>query len=258
MRLRFLGTGTSFGVPVVGCRCEVCRSDDPRDSRSRHGLLLESEGRRLLVDTPPELRMQLVEAGVRQLDAVWITHSHADHTHGIDDLRIFTLRSGAALDVRVAEEYAEDLRSRFSYIWRRGRQPSPGTTVPDLSLTTFTDRETVRAAGLELTAVAFPHGSWRSYGFRVDDLAVIVDAKEVPADAVELLSGVQVLVVNALWHGDPHPSHFNVEEAVEVSRELGARRTYLTHLTHRLRHSDLEERLPEGIRPAHDGLEVEL
>lgn len=258
MKLRFLGTGTSFGIPVVGCRCEVCRSDDPRDRRSRHGLLLEAQGRRLLVDTPPELRLQLVDAGVRQLDAVWITHPHADHTHGVDDLRIFTLRSGEALDVHVAEEYAGDLRSRFSYIWRRGREPSPGTTVPDLTLRTFTDRERVRAAGLELTAVGFPHGSWQSYGFRVGDLAVIVDAKSVPEDAVSLLSGVDVLVVNALWHGDPHPSHFNVEEAVEVARRLGARRTYLTHLTHRLRHAELADRLPEGVQPAHDGLEVEL
>lgn len=258
MKVRFLGTGTSFGVPVVGCRCDVCASEDPRDARTRHGLLIEAEGRRLLVDTPPELRLQLVEAGVRQLDAVWLTHPHADHVHGIDDLRIFTLRSGDALDVRVAEEYADELRERFSYIWRRDAGPTPGTTVPDLTLTPFRDREPVRVVGLEFTPVAFPHGSWRSYGFRVGDLAVVVDAKSIPEDALALLEGVDVLVVNALWYGDPHPSHFNVEEAVEVARVLGARRTYLTHLTHRLRHAELEERLPPGVAPAHDGLEVTL
>ena len=258
MKIRFLGTGTSFGIPVVGCRCDVCTSDDPRDARTRHGLLIESEGRRLLVDTPPELRLQLVEAGVRQLDAVWLTHPHADHVHGIDDLRIFTLRSGDALEVRVAEEYVEELRERFAYIWRRDADPEPGTTVPDLTLTPFSDREPVRAAGLELVPVAFPHGPWRSYGFRVGDLAVVVDAKSIPEDALDLLGGVEVLVVNALWHGDPHPSHFNVEEAVDAARALGARRTYLTHLTHRLRHAELAERLPDGVAPAHDGLEVTL
>lgn len=258
MKVRFLGTGTSFGVPVVGCRCDVCTSADPRDARTRHGLLLEAGGRRLLVDTPPELRLQLVDASVRHLDAVWLTHPHADHVHGIDDLRIFTLRSGDALDVLVAEEYADEVRRRFAYIWRREGEPSPGTTVPDLALSTYRDREPVRAAGLELVPVAFPHGSWRSYGFRVGDLAVIVDAKEIPEDALALLEGVDVLIVNALWRGDPHPSHFNVEEAIEAARALGARRTYLTHLTHRLRHAALAESLPEGVEPAYDGLEVRL
>lgn len=258
MKVRFLGTGTSFGVPVVGCRCEVCSSEDPRDVRTRHGLLVEEGGRRLLVDTPPELRLQLVRAAIRQLDAVWLTHPHADHAHGIDDLRIFTLRSGDALEVHVAEEYAEEVRNRFSYIWRRDREPSPGTTVPDLRLVPFRDREPVRAAGLELTPIAFPHGSWRSYGFRVGELAVVVDAKAIPDDAVGLLEGAEVLIINALWHGDPHPSHFNVEEALEAARALGARRTYLTHLTHRLRHASLEARLPDGVQPAHDGLEVRL
>lgn len=258
MKLRFLGTGTSFGIPVVGCRCDVCTSDDPRNRRTRHGLLLEEDGRRLLVDTPPELRLQLVEAGVRRLDAVFLTHTHADHSHGIDDLRIFTLRSESLLPVHVAEEYVEELTDRFGYIFGEERRTSPGTSVPELELVPFRERETVEAAGFRLEPVAFPHGSFRSYGFRVGPLAVIVDAKEVPEGAVELLEGVEVLVINALWFGNPHPSHFNVEEAVETARSLGAERTYLTHLTHRLDHGELEERLPSSIRPAHDGLEVEL
>lgn len=258
MKVRFLGTGTSFGIPVVGCRCDVCRSDDPRNRRTRHGLLVEGEGRRLLVDTPPELRLQLVEAGVRRLDGVFLTHTHADHSHGIDDLRIFTLRSERPLPVHVAEEYVEELTSRFGYIFGEDRRPSPGTSVPELELVPFGDGETVQAAGFELTPVAFPHGSFRSYGFRAGPLAVIVDAKAVPEEALGLLEGVEVLVINALWFGNPHPNHFNVEEAVETARTLGADRTYLTHLTHRLDHRELEERLPPGVRPAHDGLEIEL
>jgi len=258
VRLRFLGTGTSFGVPVVGCRCEVCRSDDPRDARTRHGLLIEREGRRLLVDTPPELRLQLLEAGVRHLDDVWMTHPHADHVHGIDDLRIFTLRSERPLRMHVAEEHVGELRRRFRYIFEKDTDVPPDSAVPDLELAPFRDRRPVEAAGMELTPVGLPHGTFRSFGFRAGGLAVLVDAKRVPEDARELLQGVDVLVINALWMGNPHPAHFNVEEAVEAARRLGARRTFLTHLTHRVRHRDLAERLPDGVRPAHDGLEVEV
>ena len=258
MKVRFLGTGTSFGVPVVGCRCEVCRSEDPRDARTRHGLLVEEGGRRLLVDTPPELRLQLLEAGVRRVEDVWMTHPHADHAHGIDDLRIFTLRSERPLRLHVAEEHVDELRSRFRYIFEAGPEASPGSTVPELELAPFRDREPVEAAGLELTPVGLPHGTFRSFGFRAGGLAVLVDAKRVPEDALELLEGVEVLVLNALWFGNPHPAHLNVEEAVETARRLRAGRTFLTHLTHRVRHRELAERLPEGVRPAHDGLEVEL
>ncbi len=258
MKLRFLGTGTSFGVPVVGCRCEVCRSDDPRDARTRHGLLVERAGRRLLVDTPPELRLQLLEAGVRRVEDVWMTHPHADHVHGLDDLRIFTLRSERPLSLHVAEEHASELRRRFPYVFGEDAEVNPGSAVPELELVPFRDRRPVQAAGMELTPVALPHGSYRSYGFRTGGLAVLVDAKRVPDDALDLLEGVDVLVLNALWVGNPHPAHFNVEEAVETARRLRAGRTFLTHLTHRVRHRDLAERLPDGIRPAHDGLEVEV
>ena len=258
MKVRFLGTGTSFGVPVIGCRCEVCSSDDPRNQRTRHGMLVEEEGRRLLVDTPPELRLQLVEAGVRQVDSVFITHPHADHLHGVDDLRIFTLRSEHALPVHVAHEYRDEIRDRFPYVFSEHVEPDPGSTVPDLELRTFRDREPFRAAGFEVTPFGCPHGSYTSYGLRVGDLAVVVDAKEIPEEALPLLEGVRVLAVNALWFGNPHPTHFNVEEAVEAARRIGAERTFLTHMTHRLEHGETAERLPEGVRPAHDGLVVEL
>lgn len=257
MRVTFLGTGTSFGIPVVGCECRVCGSPDPRNRRSRHGLLLRRQGRALLVDTPPELRLQLVDAGARHIDAVFLSHPHADHAHGIDDLRIFGLRSRKPVPLYVAAEYADEVRARFSYIWSPEKR-SKGTTVPDLDLRTFEDRQRLDAGGFSLLPVALPHGGHHSYGFRLDDLAVLVDAKEVPEDAVDLLRDVRVLVVNALWMGNPHPSHMNVEEAVEVSRALGAERTYLTHLSHRVDHADLEARLPDGVRVAHDGLEIEL
>ena len=258
MKLTFLGTGTSFGIPVPGCGCAVCGSDDPRNQRTRHGLLLEQEGRRLLVDTPPELRLQLVAAGADTLDGVFITHAHADHVHGIDDLRAFTTRMEERLPVFLASEYERELRTRFAYFWGPDARSSPGTSVPGLELVTFEDRDRIEVAGFDLDVVAFPHGWFRSYGFRVGDLAVIVDAKEVPDDAMPLLRGVRVLVINALWFGNPHPTHFNVEEAVAAAARLDAGTTYLTHLTHRLDHSDMEARLPPTVRPAWDGLTIDV
>jgi phosphoribosyl 1,2-cyclic phosphate phosphodiesterase len=258
MKLTFLGTGTSFGIPVPGCGCAVCGSDDPRNQRTRHGLLLEQEGRRLLVDTPPELRLQLVAAGADTLDGVFITHAHADHVHGIDDLRAFTTRMEERLPVFLASEYEKELRTRFAYFWGPDARSSPGTSVPGLELVTFEDRDRIEVAGFDLDVVAFPHGWFRSYGFRVGDLAVIVDAKEVPDDAMPLLRGVRVLVINALWFGNPHPTHFNVEEAVAAAARLDAGTTYLTHLTHRLDHSDMEARLPPTVRPAWDGLTIDV
>jgi phosphoribosyl 1,2-cyclic phosphate phosphodiesterase len=258
MKLTFLGTGTSFGIPVAGCRCDVCASSDPRNRRTRHGLMLEDGDRRLLVDTPPELRLQLVAAGVDDLEGVFISHSHADHVHGIDDLRAFTVRAGHRLPVYLASEYEDEMRTRFSYFWGPDAAPGPGISIPGLDLHTFADRDRIDVAGFELDVVGFPHGWFRSYGFRCGDLAVIIDAKEVPEDAVDLLSGVEVLVINALWFGHPHPTHFNVEEAVETAGRLGATRTYLTHLTHRLDHADLQARLPDGVEPAWDGLTVDV
>ncbi len=220
--------------------------------------MLENEGRGLLVDTPPELRLQLVAAGVRSLDAVFITHPHADHVHGIDDLRVFTAHGGGRLPVYVASEHADELRARFSYFWTPDAEAPPGTTIPGLDLRTFEDRAQIEAAGMRLDVIAYPHGWMRSYGFRTGDLAVIVDGKRVPDDAEPLLEGVRVLVINALWFGNPHPTHFNVEEAVVAAQRLGAGRTFLTHLTHGVEHEALRAWLPEGIEPAYDGLTVEV
>jgi phosphoribosyl 1,2-cyclic phosphate phosphodiesterase len=258
MRLTFLGTGTSFGIPVIGCRCSVCTSEDPRNRRTRHALLVEDGDETLLVDTPPELRIQLVRQGVLDIDHVFLTHPHADHVHGIDDLRIFTLRADRPLPVYAAREHEAGFKRRFAYIWGPEAAPAPGTSIPDLELRSFEDRERMSLGGMAVTPIAFPHGYMNSYGFRVGELGVIVDAKNVPEDAVELLSGLRVLVLNALWFGNPHPTHFNVEEALAVADRLGAGRTFLTHLTHRLDHQSLVDALPDGVEPAYDGLSIEV
>ncbi|MEO5511533.1 MAG: MBL fold metallo-hydrolase [Longimicrobiales bacterium] len=257
MKLRFLGTGTSFGVPVIGCRCGVCTSQDPRDNRTRHAALVTgADGRCVLVDTPPELRIQLLAAGVGRVDAVWFTHDHADHTSGMDDLRVFSARSGH-VSAFAGCETAQSLRRRFAYIFDDDYRPPDGTTKPEVRLTALTD-EPVEVAGMEMLPLRVPHGDTVSHGFRTGPLGYVTDAKSLPGDVVAKLRGVRILVLNALWFGNPHPTHFNVEEAIEAAAAVGAERTFLTHLTHRVLHSDLLARLPRGVEPAYDGLTIEL
>lgn len=260
MRLRFLGTGTSFGIPVVGCSCAVCTSSDPRDHRSRHAALLESDGgeRAILVDTPPELRLQLLASGARRIDAVWFTHTHADHTHGIDDLRVFSARQRRPLVAWADAASATALRDKFAYIFDPEYRPPEGTTKPEIDLRTFRANEPVTIAGFPMVPLEVPHGDMVAFGFRVGELGYITDAKVIPPPARRVLEGVRVLVLNALWFGNPHPTHLNIEEAIDVAREIGAERTYLTHLTHRVQHAALEAQLPAGVLPAYDGLVVEL
>jgi len=257
MRLTFLGTGTSFGVPVVGCDCPVCTSTDPRDRRNRHAALLELPEGRLLVDTPPELRIQLLAESVEAVDAVWLTHPHADHLHGFDDLRVFTTRNRTTLPAYLADEHVQEVRERFPYIFN-DIQPPAGTSKPRIRLVPFSSGSPVALLGAEFTPLAVPHGPMTAYGFRVGSLGYVTDAKALPRRALESLAGVDTLVLNALWWGNSHPTHFNVEEAVAAAQEVGARRTFLIHLTHRVGHRALNSALPDHIQPAYDGLSLDL
>ena len=255
MRLTFLGTGTSFGVPQIGCGCAVCRSTDPRDKRSRSGAVLEAGGSTILIDTPPELRLQLITAGVSSIDAVVYTHEHADHINGIDDLRIFSQRQ--PLPIYGPVETLERLRGSFNYIFDEAVRPYEGTSKPRLAMYATEPNEIIRVAGIEVLPLAFQHGHLRVFGYRFGDLAYITDVKAIAPAERERLQGLDVLVLNALWWR-PHPTHMSISEAIETARSLGARRTYLTHLTHETGHAELESRLPAGVLPAHDGLTVEV
>lgn len=257
MKLTFLGTGTSFGVPVIGCDCPTCTSSDLRDRRTRHAALLESDGGTLLVDAPPELRLQLLAADVGSVDAVWFTHMHADHIHGIDDLRVFTVRKGD-MPTWVPAEYVDEIQSHFRYIFDDSVLPPADSSKPRLRIQSFSADETVSILGRDFLPVPVPHGAVTVYGFRTGSLGYVTDAQELTPQALERLQGVEVLVLNALWFTKTHASHLNIEEAIEASRMVGARRTYLTHLTHRVRHAELLERLPEGVMPAYDGLTIEI
>lgn len=257
MRLTFLGTGTSFGVPQIGCDCAVCHSADPRDRRTRSGAVLQAGDATVLIDTPPELRLQLLAAGFTHVDAVLYTHEHADHTAGIDDLRIFSVRQRRALPIFGPPETLDRLRETYRYIFDEEMTPYAGTSKPRLELHPLEPDVPAAVAGIVTVPLAFQHGHLRVYGYRFGDLAYLTDVKEVPESVRRRLEGVKVLVLNALWWR-PHPTHLSIPEAVQVAQALGAERTYLTHLTHETGHAELAAQLPAGIVPAHDGLTVEV
>jgi phosphoribosyl 1,2-cyclic phosphate phosphodiesterase len=258
VKLTFLGTGTSFGVPQLGCRCEVCTSPDPRDHRMRTGAAVETDGGALiLVDTPPELRVQLLQAGITRVDAVLYTHGHADHTHGIDDLRAFTVLQRQHLPVYGAHDTLAGLSRKFDYIFDDAIRALPGTHKPQARAIALEPGRETRIADVDVTAVPVPHGPVTVFAYRIGPLAYVTDAKRVPREAVDLLRGARVLVVNALFQ-EPHPSHLSVSEALEVAREIGAERSYLTHLTHERSHAALAAELPPGVEPAYDGLEITI
>jgi phosphoribosyl 1,2-cyclic phosphate phosphodiesterase len=234
----------------------VCRSTDPRDRRTRTAAVIEVGDRRLLIDTPPELRLQLLDAKISRIDAVLYTHEHADHINGIDDLRIFTAPNRVPLTVHGPVETLERLRTSFNYIFDATVQPYAGTSKPELVPSPLEPGRVATIAGLDVLPLAFNHGHVRVFGYRVGPVAYITDVKGVPDDARRALRGVEVLVLNALWRR-PHPTHLSIDEAVEAAQAIGAPRTYLTHLTHETGHAELAASLPAGNEPAYDGLIVE-
>lgn len=258
MKLTFLGTGTSFGVPQIGCGCAVCRSDDPRDRRTRTGAVVETDGgTRLLIDTPPELRLQLLATGISTVDAVLYTHDHADHVHGLDDLRAISLRRPGGLPFHGPPDTLARLATRFSYIFDESTLAIPGTSRPEGRLRPLAEGVPVTIGDATVTPVGVPHGAMTVYAYRIGPLAYVTDAKSVPEAALKLLSGARVLVVNALFRTQ-HPTHLSIPEAIDLARLVGAERTYLTHLTHDNRHADLAAELPPGVTPAYDGLVVSV
>jgi len=256
VKLTFLGTGTSFGVPQLGCGCQVCRSSDPRDTRTRVGAAVETDGGAvLLIDTPPELRLQLLRSGITRVDAVLFTHGHADHTHGIDDLRAITAREGTHLPVYGARDTLQGLAKKFAYIFDDEIKAAPGTSKPQARAIELVAGRATRVLDVNVTAVPVPHGPVTVFAYRIGALAYVTDAKSVPPDSIALLKGARVLVVNALFRR-PHPSHLSLGEALHVAEAVGAERTYLTHLTHDNFHAALAAELPAGVEPAYDGLTI--
>lgn len=253
MKLTFLGTGTSNGLPVIGCDCPVCQSDDPRDKRTRTSAVLHHEGKTILIDTSPELRIQALTNNVRRIDAVLYTHPHADHMDGFDDLRNFNKINQAKLDVYCDATTAASLRTRFAYAFE---QPFPFFGgKPDLNVHIFDGPFT--AAGIDVIPFQVQHGRWTVNGFRFGRLVYLTDAKIIPPESLDVMREADILVINAL-RDEPHPVHLSLPQALEVIEEVKPKRAYLVHLSHELGHAETSARLPEHVSIAYDGLTVEV
>jgi phosphoribosyl 1,2-cyclic phosphate phosphodiesterase len=251
VELTFLGTGTSNGVPIIGCTCAVCKSDDPRDHRNRASVVIRAAGQTFLVDTATELRLQAIRAGLDRIDAVLMTHAHADHTGGFDDLRRFNELQQEWIPVYCNERTGEMLRERNAYTFVE-QYPFFGGK-PDLRLVEIDGPFSIGA--VEITPIPLMHGRLPILGFRIGDLAYLTDAKIIPDESWPLLDGVHTLVVNALRER-LHPTHFNFEEALEAIDRIGPRQAFLTHISHETSHAQIAALLPAGVSPAHDGLTI--
>jgi len=252
IRLLFLGSGTSYGVPVIGCDCEVCRADDPRDKRTRASALLRVGERSILIDSATDLRAQALRNDIRRVDAILFTHSHADHLHGIDDLRRFSALQRAAIPAYGDSGTLEHIRKSHAYIFT-DPEFRLGWGIPRLTLQTI--EKPAEICGTTVTPVPILHGDRTILGYRLDGLAYLTDCSGLPDDSLPLLEGVDTLVVDALRH-KPHATHLSLSEALEVVARLRPRRAYFTHISHDLGHAATEDDLPENIRLAYDGLEI--
>ncbi|MDY0168309.1 MAG: MBL fold metallo-hydrolase [Thermoguttaceae bacterium] len=254
--LLFLGTGTSHGVPVVGCECDTCRSSDPRDSRTRCSVLLGLPDGHLLIDTPPELRVQLLRERVGRIDAVVFTHEHADHLFGLDDLRVFPKYLGHDLPVYCSRQTEECIRRVVHYAFDPVTRDWPAGGVPRLDLRRI-DSEPFDVLGATIQPIVLPHGRFDVLGLRLGDVAYCTDTNGIPPASRDLLAGLDVLILDCLRRR-PHPTHLSLDEAIATARGIGARRTLFTHIAHDLKHDETSRHLPAGMELAYDGLRVDL
>jgi phosphoribosyl 1,2-cyclic phosphate phosphodiesterase len=252
MRVTMLGSGTSTGVPVIGCTCAVCRSESAKNQRMRPGLKLETEDGTVLVDTPTDLRLQALRFGLPRLDAVLFTHAHADHLFGLDDIRIFNFRQRSPIPCYGSAETLATIRRVFAYVFEDGQE---GGGKPQLELIEI--RAPFPLLGRRVIPVPVWHGGLEVYGYRIGDFAYLTDCNRIPEASLALLGGLEVLILDALRYR-PHPTHFSVAEAVVAARQIGARRTVLTHLAHEVDYDNPREPLPPGVELGYDGLVLDV
>lgn len=249
LQLTVLGTGTSSGVPTIGCRCAVCNSDDPRDKRLRVSVLLRYAGRNVLIDTTPDFRQQALRAGIMRLDAVLYTHAHADHILGLDDVRPFNYFQKKDIPLYATDATFEVIRRVFAYAFRESQSSVPKLQLNEIDGTPFD------LFGAHVVPIRLEHGGGECYGYRFGPVAYLTDHSRVPDESKELLQGLEVLFLDALRQR-PHPTHTTLDDAIELAEELKAGTTYFTHMCHDLGHAETEAHLPGNIRLAYDGLEL--
>ena len=261
-KITFLGTGTSQGIPMIGCTCPVCKSTDPRDNRLRTSALIEQNGFRILIDCGPDFRQQMLREEISDLDAIILTHQHKDHTGGLDDIRAFNYFRKEAFPIYAEPLVQDSLKMEYSYAFAEHKYPG----VPDYILHTigeepFTISKTLpdgSTTTLEIIPIRVYHYKLPILGFRIGDMAYITDGSSIPESEFQKLEGVELFIINTVRH-QKHISHFSLPEALDVIKKVGANRNYLTHMSHQLgTHANLQSMLPEDVQPAYDGLKLDF
>ena len=253
-RVTMLGTGTSHGVPMIGCNCVTCRSIDVRDRRLRPSIYIDIPNRaQILVDTATDLRQQALMHGITHVDAVLFTHAHADHILGLDDLRSFNALQGGAIPAYANREAWDQIRQQFSYIFEGPLQMGGG--IPQITTNEISGTFFIR--GIKIVPVPLWHGKLPILGFRLGNFAYLTDCNRIPGESLALVEGVDILVLDAL-RDEPHETHFTLGEAVAAARQIAPQRAYFTHMTHDLPHAKTNARLPEGVELAYDGLVLDI
>jgi phosphoribosyl 1,2-cyclic phosphate phosphodiesterase len=252
-KITVLGSGTSVGIPTIGCHCAVCRSDDPRDQRLRPSIYVQYGEHGVLIDTTPDFRQQALRAQIPRVDAILFTHSHADHIMGLDDVRPFNFKQGGEIPIYGAEEHLENICRCFRYIFDPNKTES---SRPRLTPHVF-NGGSIDLFGVPFLPIRLCHGTGTVYGFRFAGAAYLTDHSDIPEESMEQLCGLDVLFLDALRHR-PHPTHSTVERSLQSVEKLAPRRAFFTHICHDLAHESTEAKLPANVRLAYDGLEIEL
>ncbi|RZK81147.1 MAG: MBL fold metallo-hydrolase [Pedobacter sp.] len=249
MKITFLGTGTSQGIPVITCQCAVCQSADSRNKRLRVSILIETGDKTIVVDSGPDFRYQMLRANVQDLDAILFTHEHKDHVAGLDDIRPFNYLLKKNIDIYATERVQDALKREFSYIFSDIRYPG----LPQIDLHTI-NTEVFSIGKTQIIPLAIMHYKLPILGFRIGDFTYITDAKTISKETIEKVKGSKILIVNALQR-ETHISHFTLDEAIDFAKQVDAEQTYFTHISHNLGlHEEVEKELPVGMKLAYDGL----
>lgn len=252
MKITFLGTGTSFGVPMIGCECNVCTSDNPKNSRTRSSVLVTKDGFSILIDAATELRIQCLKNKVQRVDAVLLTHSHADHVLGLDDLRHFNIRQKTNIPVYGSEETVFMINKMFWYVFENTYCDK---NKPKFTLKTING--TFKISDLEIIPIDVMHGKEKVTAYRLDNFAYVTDVSNIPPDSMAKLEGLDLLILDAL-RMYPHEKHFSIDQALSVVDKLGPKQTFFTHIAHDLEYDTTNKILPAGTKLSHDGLVIEV
>ncbi len=253
MKITFLGTGTSHGVPVIACHCSVCQSKDPKNHRTRPSIVITLDDKNILVDTSPELRLQVIRCGIEDIDAILFTHDHADHLHGLDDVRAFSAIQGFSIPCYGSPATLDRIRTVFNYAFQLQHL---GGGIPQLELVTIDGP--FQLFSVEIVPIDLLHGNTQVLGFRIGNFAYVTDCNLIPPSSMDLLRALDLLVLDALRWQPPHPTHFIIPESLEIVEQLRSKQTYFTHMTHDVEHHSTNARLPKNVQLAYDGLVVDV